>query len=119
MKICAEPEQVVPDGQSLGVSTWHSLKQVREPLFPRHVSPEAQWVSSHESPASAFPTATQLVVPSSFTTAQVSFVGQAPKSKQWLMGTHTGTSNFPETTGCTSQNEGVYVPSHAELPLQQ
>jgi tellurite resistance protein TehA-like permease len=83
------------------------------------VSPAAQWVSSHELPTPASPTSTQLVVPSSFTTAQVWLVGHVPKRAQPLMGMHTGTLNFPETTGCTSQNDGLAVASHTVLPAQQ
>jgi hypothetical protein len=32
---------------------------------------------------------------------------------------HTGTSNFPDTTGWTSQNEGAFVALQTEFPSQQ
>jgi hypothetical protein len=35
------------------------------------------------------------------------------------MGMHTGTSNFPETTDCTSQNDGAYVALQTVFPPQQ
>jgi hypothetical protein len=74
------------------------------------------------------PTATQLVVPSSFTTAHVSVGGHvpgpvaasiAPRSVQELTGMHTGTRSPSDTTAWTSQNVGFAAESHAEFPAQQ
>jgi hypothetical protein len=123
-KSCADPLHVFPDGQPDGVAvTSQSWKQVRDPVFPRHVSPAAQCWASHSSPTAPGPVCTHPAVPSSFTTAQVVFPVHVPfgppaSSVHPRTGTQTGTWISIAVAGCTSQNE-VLVTAPASIASPQ
>jgi hypothetical protein len=108
---CAEPVHVMPWGH-VAAFTSQSSKQVRDPSVPRHVSPAAQCLVSHDWPTVAVPIATQPAVPSSLTTAHVEPEGHDPvapplRSSQPRTGTQTGTSKVCAATGWMSQKAVV------------